>query len=131
MSPKKDKKKKKDKAAKAAARALTPLLKVEGATDAVELTLKWEGGDAVLASLTDNGDPIDFGREEGVGKAGLVLRWRSPDAFLHVIQWDLWFPGERKKLKATATVNGGGGFENPVEADSKKDRWSAAGTAEE
>jgi hypothetical protein len=107
-----------------------PLLKVEGNTDTVELRLGWEGGDAVLASLTDNGDAVDFGRSEGVGEAGLVLRWRSPQAFLHVVQWDLWFQGTRTDLTAVATVNGSGGFENPVEADSRKDRWSASGTAE-
>jgi hypothetical protein len=139
MAPKKDGKnrdgkkeegKNKDKG-KYAEAAPAPLLKVEGPTDTVELTLAWEGGDAVLASLTDNGDAVDFGRAEGVGEAGLVLRWRSPDAFLHVLQWDLWFQGTRTNLSATATINGGGAFENPVEADSKKDRWSASGTAEE
>ena len=129
MSPKPGKKQ--GKKAKKKYAAVTPLLKVEGPTDTVELTLEWEGGDAVLASLTDNGDAVDFGRSQGVGKAGLVLKWNSPDAFLHVLQWDLWFQGTRTDLKATATVNGKGGFENPVEADSKKDRWNAAGTAEE
>lgn len=108
-----------------------PLLKAEGPTDTVALELSWEGGDAVLASLTDNGDSVDFGRAQGVGEAGLKLRWTSPDAFLHVIQWDLWFQGTRTNLSATATVNGTGGFEDAVEADSKKDRWSASGTAEE
>lgn len=128
-SKKKNKKDKKEKESPAA--EPTPLLKVEGPTDAVELRLAWEGGDAVLASLTDNGDPVDFGRSQGVGEAGLVLRWRSPDAFVHVLQWDLWFRGTRTNLNATATVNGGGGFEHPVTADSAKDRWSASGTAEE
>jgi hypothetical protein len=128
MAPKKPKKKK---AKKPTAEPIVPLLKVEGSTDTVELTLTWEGGPAALASLTDNGDAVDFGRSEGVGEAGLVLRWRSPDAFLHVLQWDLWFQGTRTDLKATATVNGGGGFENPVGAESKKDRWSASGTAVE
>jgi hypothetical protein len=109
----------------------TTLLKVEGRTDSVELTLSWQGGAAALASLTDNGDVVDFGRSQGVGDAGLVLRWRSPDAFVHVLQWDLWFQGTRTDLKATATVNGGGGFEHPVEADSKSDRWNASGTVEE
>jgi len=132
MSPKNEKKKKKkDKDKKNAEAALLPLLKVEGPTDNVVLKLSWEGGDAVLASLTDNGDAVDFGRSEGVGEAGLTLRWRSPDAFLHVLQWDLWFQGTRLNLKSTATINGTGGFENAVAADSKKDRWSASGTAEE
>ncbi|HYE87876.1 MAG TPA: hypothetical protein VEA16_16045, partial [Vicinamibacterales bacterium] len=123
-------KKQKDQKTKRAEAPLAPLLKVEGPTDLVELTLTWEGGDAVLASLSDNGDSVDFGRTQGVGEAGLVLKWRSPDAFLHVLQWDLWFQGERVNLKATATINGGGSFENPIEADSKTDRWSASGTAE-
>ena len=127
MAPKK--KGKKDK--KNAGMKLASLLKAEGKTDALELTLAWHGGEAALASLTDNGDPVDFGRAQGVGEAGLVVRWNSPDAFVHVVQWDLWFLGTRTDLKATATVNGGGGFEKPVKSASQKDRWSASGTAEE
>ena len=131
MSKKTKSKTKKVPKTKHATAAFAPFLKVEGPTDTMQLNLAWEGGAAVLASLTDNGDAVDFGRTEGVGEAGLVLRWRSPDAFLHVLQWDLWFQGERTNLTATATVNGGGGFENPVESDSETDRWSAAGTVEE
>lgn len=110
--------------------AVVPLLKADGPTDMVELSLSWEGGPSALASLTDNGDPVDFGREQGVGEAGLNLRWRSPDAFIHVLQWDLWFQGTRTNLSATARINGTGGFANPVESDSEEDRWSASGTAE-
>ena len=130
MAPKKKNKKNK-KQKKETAGPLAPLLTVEGPTDTLELTLAWEGGHAALASLTDNGDAVDFGHSKGAGEAGLVLRWRSPDAALHVLQWDLWFQGTRTDLKATATVNDGGGVENPVGADSKKDRWNASGTAEE
>jgi hypothetical protein len=111
--------------------ATAPLLKVEGPSDAIELTLTWEGGAAVLASLTDNGDPVDFSHQQGIGKGGLDLRWRSPRAFIHVLQWDVWFEGTRTDLKAVASVNGTGGFEDPIESDSEEDRWSASGTAEE
>jgi hypothetical protein len=114
-----------------ASAAIVPLLKAEGATDTLELTLEWQGGAAVLASLTDNGDLVDFSRQQGVGKVGLVLRWRSPDAFVHVLQWDLWFEGTRTDLKATATINGSGGFANSVESNSQDDRWSASGSTEE
>ena len=132
MSPKKDKKKKKkDKEKKSGAAGLTPLLTAEGPSDAVELKLTWEGGEAKLMALTDNGDRVRFGETKGKGVDGLTLNWSSPDAFTHVLQWDLGFKGTRTELKATATVNGAGAFENKVEADSKKDRWLAAGTVEE
>lgn len=107
------------------------LLKAEGPTDQVELKLSWKGGQAALASLTDNGDAVKLGDSQRVGESGLTIRWPSPDAFVHVLQWDLMFQGTRTELKATATVNGAGEFENPVGADSKKDRWIAAGTVEE
>lgn len=121
MAPKKKKK----------GKAAPTLLKVEGSTDRVKLKLTWEGGAAALASLTDNGDPVDFSRDTGLGKAGLDMTWNSPRAFLHVLQWDLWFEGTRTKLKAVATINGTGGFENPVASKSEDDRWSASGTATE
>ncbi len=121
----------KKKKAKKARAPLAPLLKAEGLADTVELTLSWKGGDAALASLTDNGDPVDFSREQGVGPAGLVVRWRSPRAFLHVLSWDLWFVGKRTNLKAEAMVNGGGGFEEPVSSSSQEDRWTASETATE
>jgi len=111
--------------------ATAHLLKAEGPTDKVELKLSWKGGEAALASLTDNGDTVKLGDSQRVGKNGLSLRWPSPDAFVHVLQWDVMFQGTRTELKATATVNGAGQFENPVGADSKKDRWIAAGTVEE
>lgn len=113
------------------AAATAHLLKAEGPTDRVELKLSWKGGEAALATLTDNGDLVKLGDSQRVGKNGLALRWPSPDAFVHVLQWDLMFQGTRTELKATATVNGAGQFENPVGADSKKDRWIAAGTVEE
>jgi hypothetical protein len=113
------------------ATATAHLLKAEGPTDKVELKLSWKGGEAALATLTDNGDLVKLGDSQRVGKNGLTLRWPSPDAFVHVLQWDLMFQGTRTELKATATVNGAGQFENPVGAESKKDRWIAAGTAEE
>jgi hypothetical protein len=133
---KKDKQKKHAAASAAASASDAPtpagfLLKAEGPTDRVALTLTWKGGEAALASLTDNGATVILGESQRVGTNILKLNWPSPDAFLHVLQWDLFFPGTRTELKATATVNGTGQFENPVGADSKKDRWSAAGTAEE
>jgi hypothetical protein len=125
-----EKKKKSKKKAAGTGGAVVPLLKAEGPTDMVELSLSWEGGAAALASLTDNGDPVDFGREQGVGEAGLNLRWRSPDAFIHVLQWDLWFLGTRTNLKAKAKINSTGGFVSPVASKTQEGRWSASGAAE-
>lgn len=125
MAPKKKKKDSK------AAAALKPLLTAEGPSDAMELTLTWEGGEARLMALTDNGDRVRFGEQQGTGEGGLTLRWNSPDAFSHVLQWDLAFKETRTDLKATATANGSGGFEHPVEADGREDRWKAAGTVED
>jgi hypothetical protein len=102
-----------------------------GPRDEVTLNLSWAGGSAALASLTDNGDPVDFSREQGLGKKRLSLTWPSPKAALHVLNWDLWFDGERSGLEATAAVNGAGGFAKPVKAKSAKTRWSASGQAKE
>ena len=132
MSPKKDKKKKKnDKEKKSGAAGLTPLLTAAGPSDALVLNLTWEGGEARLMALSDNGGNVTLGEKQGTGDGGLTVRWNSPDAFSHVLKWDLVFKGKRTDLKATATVNGAGEFEDPVEADSKEDRWKAAGTVEE
>jgi hypothetical protein len=93
------------------------------------LQLTWQGGVATLASLTDNGDPVDFSREQGLGRNALALTWRSPRAFRHVVQWDLWFDGTRTNLRGAATVNGTGAFARPVAAKTATNRWAAAGEA--
>ena len=103
------------------------VLTAEGPLDAMVLRLQWQGGVAALATLTDNGDSVAFSREQGLGRNGLSLTWRSPRAFRHVVQWDLWFEGTRTAFRATATVNGGGGFETPVGSRQAETRWAAAG----
>ena len=105
------------------------VLQVEGALDVLTLQLTWQGGVASLASLTDNGDAVNFSREEGLGRNALALTWRSPRAFRHVIQWDLWFQGTRTQLRGVARVNGQGGFARPVSAKEATSRWAAAGEA--
>jgi hypothetical protein len=129
LTPKKQKKGKKT--PKVAAPVLAPLLTAEGPFDAMALTLTWNGGDARLLALTDNGDRVRVGEKQGTAEGGLTLRWNSPDAFSHVLQWDLAFTGTRTELRAVATVNGAGAFERQVESSSRTDRWKASGTVEE
>ena len=96
------------------------------ARDDMVLELRWQGGKAMVASVIDNDQEVDFNSVPS-GASGVRLSWSSEAADAHFLQWDLLFSGERTNLGATATMNGQGGFDEPVGKASRKNGWTDQG----
>jgi hypothetical protein len=103
----------------AAAAATEPL-------DKMVLEIRWAGGEARMQGLVDNGKTVAFGSMP-VGPAGLRASWDSPEAGSHFLQFAVVFEGTRTDLVATATMDGAGGFDEPVKRKSADAIWLANG----
>jgi hypothetical protein len=125
--------KKKKRKAKAKAKTAPALLAIDSADDVMIFGVTWSPADdapsakeAALAMLSDNDIPVAFSHKEGISDDAIVIRYRAPASFRHVIRFELNFQGRRSELAATASQNGAGKVVKPVTKGLATSVWSGS-----
>jgi len=96
------------------------------AIDHMVLEIRWSGGEGRLQGLVDNGTTVKF-PDMPKGPAGVRATWDSAEASAHFLQFAVVFEGTRTNLSASGTMDGVGGFDEPVRKKSADTIWVAAG----